>query len=314
MPLPTQVNLAARVAFTTEKGRPPQGEAEIVDFLKGMLLPARDPDFSKQIVRDALATEELQALVQGPKLLPPVIELAMQAEFTTRFGGEAPPATELTRFAKSMISDFDSRFTRGTMTLSEPPSLQKLKPGSRCAFAAAMSCKALPLSTQKSPGPLPKVPTGLSLAAAFDTTLAEKTVDVERVTMAKQQSSGVVDNFGGHRRSMTLIDPQDEARERDAMSRKSRQRRSTFMPPSMQRESSKLGKSIVQPLQRVGQSARRLITEMADDIAGDSQNLVKFGASLEGSVEDFDPLEAKKALIKQLGLKVSPKGSSSSSA
>lgn len=170
-----------------------------------------------------------------------------------------------------------------------------------------MSCKALPLSTQKSPGPLPKVPTGLSLAAAFDTTLAEKTVDVERVTMAKQQSSGVVDNFGGHRRSMTLIDPQDEARERDAMSRKSRQRRSTFMPPSMQRESSKLGKSIVQPLQRVGQSARRLITEMADDIAGDSQNLVKFGASLEGSVEDFDPLEAKKALIKQLGLKVSPK-------
>ena len=307
MPLPTQVNLAARVAFTTEKGRPPQGEAEIVDFLKGMLLPARDPDFSKQIVRDALATEELQALVQGPKLLPPVIELAMQAEFTTRFGGEAPPATELTRFAKSMISDFDSRFTRGTMTLSEPPSLQKLKPGSRCAFAAAMSCKALPLSTQKSPGPLPKVPTGLSLAAAFDTTLAEKTVDVERVTMAKQQSSGVVDNFGGHRRSMTLIDPQDEARERDAMSRKSRQRRSTFMPPSMQRESSKLGKSIVQPLQRVGQSARRLITEMADDIAGDSQNLVKFGASLEGSVEDFDPLEAKKALIKQLGLKVSPK-------
>ena len=61
-----------------------------------------------------------------------------------------------------------------------------------------MSCKALPLSAQKSPGPLPKVPTGLSLAAAFDTTLAEKTVDVERVTMAKQQSSGIVDNFGGH--------------------------------------------------------------------------------------------------------------------
>ena len=308
MPLPPQVNLAARVAFNTEKGRPPQGEAEILDYLKGMLLPARSPAISKQIVQDALATEQLQARTQGPKLLPPAVELAMQAEFTTRFGGEAPPATELARFAKSMLSDFDSRSTRGTtMTLSEPPSLQKLKTGSRCAFAAAMSCKALPLSAQKSPGPLPKVPTGLSLAAAFDTTLAEKTVDVERMTMTKQQSSGIVDNFGGGRRSMTIIDPQDLAREREAMSHKNWQHSSIFGPPALQRESSKLGKSIVQPLQRVGQSARRLITEMADDITGDSQNLVRFGASLEGNVEDFDPLEAKKALIKQLGLKVSPK-------
>lgn len=266
-----------------------------------------NPAITKKMVQDAVATEKLQSLTQGPNLLPPVLELAMQAEFTTRFGGEAPPATELTRFAKSMITDFDSRSTRDTMTLSEePPSPQKTGSGST-AFTAAMSCKALPLSAP--PGRLTKMPTRLSFTSAFDTTLAEKTVDVEEVTKDKQQSSDRSgENVGvDRRRSMTLVDPQDQAREREAMNLKSQQNRSIFarakakiiLPPTLQRQSSKL--------EKMGQSAKRLITEMADDIAGDSQNLVKFGAKLDGNVEDFDPLEAKKALIKQLGLDVSPK-------
>lgn len=214
-------------------------------------------------------------------MLPPAIALAVQSEFATRFDGSTMQSEgEITRFAKSIANDFDHDARRAS-GMSEgagggrgaPASLRNTKLAKFSAVARLSRGMGGSRAQPTLPGTLRGPPSGFALAAAFDEVKADDHaahVATERMSVGKSHATAAAASHGDRRRSVLTA--------QKSFSDKGHQ----------QVRMSEFG--AVATLHGLGES-----THMSE------QPVVKFGLTLDGTVENFDELAVKQRLLKEMG-------------
>ena len=216
-------------------------------------------------------------------MLPPAIALAVQNEFASRFDGSTMQTEgEITRFAKSITNDFDHEARRAS-GLSEgagggrggPASLRVTRNAKFAAVRALVRGGGVRGAQPTVPGALGGIPSSFALAAAFDTVKADDhaaLVATEHVSVGKSHATAASSAASQGERRRSVLTAQKSFSDRGHH----HVRMSEF--------------GAVATLHGLGEP-----TYMAE------QPVVKFGLTLDGTVENFDELAVKQRLLKEMG-------------
>ncbi len=274
------VSAAERDVLTAAKGA--AGATAVESLLASAIVQQQQAELPYQQQQGAGSAFGAGATLALP-MLPPAIALAVQSEFASRFDGSTMQSeSEITRFAKSIANDFDADSRRASGMLSEgagggrggPASLRRIRNNAKFTALRALARDGGLGAQPTVPGPLQRAPSGFALAAAFDTVKADDHaahVATERHHVSKSHNTAHSAAHHGDRRRSVLT-------AQKSMSEKGFQ----------QVRMSEFG--AVATLHGLGES-----TDIAE------QPVVKFGLTLDGTVENFDELAVKQRLLKEMG-------------
>ena len=265
------VSAAERDMLTTTKGAA-DSATSVERLLAGAILRQQEAELP--------AGPQGKGTLANSVLLPPAVALAVRNEFANRFDdSQLQSEGEITRFAKSIASDWDHHDARHTSGLSEDGSGScggSRKSASKFAALRALrgGLRGLSGAQPTIPGPLKRMPTGFALAAAFDTVKADAYAadgETERVSVGKRVGKAAIESTysaqGARRRS--VLTAQRSARQVAV-------RLSEF--------------GAVATLHGLGASFHLGV-----------RPAVKFALTLEGRVEDFDEAAVKAWLLQEMG-------------